>query len=796
MGDVGFFEKTDSRENEGNLEESEGKNKERNEEEEEEAVVFYRQQQHQHATFLGLDLNLQPPEEIDFGNEFWGFDFGFPEKQTENFTESQSVVLGIDLERKERSPSVEIVSPSSIKTKRSPNVVFHIGFPEKETENFTNSGSVVFGVDLKGKERYPDVEIVSSSKKRKFSVQEKGKAKLDGFGIELDEKEILHDLMQIDPEKWVSILDSPVEEEKPNYIEFQGLTRDNTVNHERADLLEDFQEFLKKEKSKRQHEIAKDFAQRLAREVDSEGDLLKSSSTKDGASKSVIVDDDDKEELGTPFSIAMEVIKTRISSSTSRRKKFSSEGLGAEFKWVPKNVKRTSFMAREVPSLLDLSLCALAKNAEAIVSLNHVPDMLRHKLSRSVSNSRKMDAHFLQLLASGSPTEIRVNDCSRVTEDEFTKIFGCCDTKNLIVLQLDLCGSCIPDYVLQDTLAHSSKSLPALVTLSLNGAYRLTDQGLNALALSAPALQSINLSQCSLLTSSGINDLANCFESTLRELYLDECHNIEAMVVLPALKKLKCLEVLSMAGIQTVCDDFVIKMVEACGKNMKELVFASCVELTDVSLKFVGKNCSKLCAIDLSYLRKLTDLSMRYLANGCRSINRLKLCRNGFSDEAIAAFLEASGSSLTELSLNNIALANACIDIHVPSLEPLQLLVFHIMNMWLLVNNSFTALNNLKQVGLNTAISLSKCSRKLFSLDLSWCRNLTDEALGLVVDSCSSLKLLKLFGCTQITDVFLKGHSNPQVQIVGLKMATLSEFLNVLEPREAPLWYSPVDRLH
>ncbi|MBA0731908.1 hypothetical protein Gogos_016029 [Gossypium gossypioides] len=772
MGDVGFFEKTDSRENEGNLEESEGKNKERNEEEEEEAVVFYRQQQHQHATFLGLDLNLQPPEEIDLGNEFWGFDFGFPEKQTENFTESQSVVLGVDLERKERSPSVEIVSPSSIKTKRSPNVVFDIGFPEKETENFTNSGSVVFGVDLKGKERYPDVEIVSSSKRRKFSVQEKGKAKLDGFGIELDEKEILHDLMQIDPEKWVSILDSPVEEEKPNYIEFQGLTRDNIVNHERADLLEDFQEFLKKEKSKRQHEIAKDFAQRLAREVDSEGDLLKSSSTKDGASKSVIVDDDDKEELGTPFSIAMEVIKTRISSSTSRRKKFSSEGLGAEFKWVPKNVKRTSFMAREVPSLLDLSLCDLAKNAEAIVSLNHVPDMLRHKLSRSVSNSRKMDAHFLQLLASGSPTEIRVNDCSRVTEDEFTKIFGCY------------------------TLAHSSKSLPALVTLSLNGAYRLTDEGLNALALSAPALQSINLSQCSLLTSSGINDLANCFESTLRELYLDECHNIEAMVVLPALKKLKCLEVLSMAGIQTVCDDFVIKMVEACGKNMKELVFASCVELTDVSLKFVGKNCSKLCAIDLSYLRKLTDLSMRYLANGCRSINRLKLCRNGFSDEAIAAFLEASGSSLTELSLNNIASANACIDIHVPSLEPLQLLVFHIMNMWLLVNNSFITLNNLKQVGLNTAISLSKCSRKLFSLDLSWCRNLTDEALGLVVDSCTSLKLLKLFGCTQITDVFLKGHSNPQVQIIGLKMATLSEFLNVLEPREAPLRYSPVDSLH
>ncbi|XP_038991525.1 F-box/LRR-repeat protein fbxl-1-like [Hibiscus syriacus] len=412
-------------------------------------------------------------------------------------------------------------------------------------------------------------------------------------------------------------------------------------------------------------------------------------------------------------------------------------------------------MDREAPSLLDLSLRTLAKNADVIVSLDHVPDMLRHKLTRLLCDSRKMDAHFLQLLASGLPEEIRINDCSQVTEDEFTKIFGCCDTNNLTVLQLDLCGSCMPDYVLRDTLACSSKSLPALATLSLNGAHRMTDEGLNMLALSAPALQSINLSHCSLLTSAGINNLANCFESTLRELYLDECHNIEAMVVLPALKKLKCLEVLSMAGIPTVCDDFVIQMVEACGKNMKELVFTNCLELTDVSIKSVGKNCSKLCTIDLSYLSKLTDKSLRYLANGCRSINRLKLIRNRFSDEAIAAFLEASGSDLTELSLNNIAL-----------------------------------------VGLNTALALSKCSRKLFSLDLSWCRHLNDEALGLIVDSCLSLKQLKLFGCTQLTDVFLKGHSNPQVQIIGQELRTVSKFLNVLKPQEPPLRYSPIGRLH
>lgn len=161
---------------------------------------------------------------------------------------------------------------------------------------------------------------------------------------------------------------------------------------------------------------------------------------KDGAlwSAAVVVVDEDEDEddkakgLQSPFGMAMEMINTRNSSSTAR-KRYLSGGLEAEFKWVPKYDKRSSIMPPEVPSLLDLSLRALAKNAEAIVSLKYVPDMLRHKLNQLVCDSREMDAHFVELLASGSPTEIRVNDCSRVTEDEFTKIFGCCDTKNLVV---------------------------------------------------------------------------------------------------------------------------------------------------------------------------------------------------------------------------------------------------------------------------------------------------------------------------------------------------------------------------
>lgn len=59
-------------------------------------------------------------------------------------------------------------------------------------------------------------------------------------------------------------------------------------------------------------------------------------------------------------------------------------------------------------------------------------------------------------------------------------------------------------------------------------------------------------------------------------------------------------------------------------------VFLGCRKLTDLSLKVIGKSCSALHALDISNMEKVTDLGIQYLADGCRSIQTLKLYRNGF----------------------------------------------------------------------------------------------------------------------------------------------------------------------
>ncbi|KAL1552301.1 hypothetical protein AAHA92_13114 [Salvia divinorum] len=446
--------------------------------------------------------------------------------------------------------------------------------------------------------------------------------------------------------------------------------------------------------------------------------------------------------LPGPFGDALKMVRER----TSKR---AAEQL---IEWSPsvKNQER-SVAAAFTPSLLNLSLKALAEFAEGMVSLKQVPDNLRVRLTNRLCDKGLMNVGFLNFLVEGSPTEIRIKNCSWLTEEQFQQTIGKCETDKLQVLQLDLCGQCMLDIAFKDILNKNHKSFSRLTIMSVRGACRLSDDGLRNLVKSAPLLRSINLGQCTLLTSDSVNCIADLLGSDLRELYIDECNKIDAMKILPAFKKFRYLEVLSVAEIHTINDQFVDGLVTACGRSLKDLDFANCLELTDCSLQTIGQSCADLCSLNISNLNNLTDLGLEHLANGCRSIQKLKLRRNEFSDEAVAAFLESSGEALLELLLNNMA-----------------------------------------KVGPLTALSVAKRSRKLLTLDVSWCRKISNEALGLIVDSCSSLKLLKIFGCRQITTGFLEGHSNPLVKIIGSNFTPLLDHLDLLEPEEMFLRYSPL----
>lgn len=60
------------------------------------------------------------------------------------------------------------------------------------------------------------------------------------------------------------------------------------------------------------------------------------------------------------------------------------------------------------------------------------------------------------------------------------------------------------------------------------------------------------------------------------------------------------------------------------------------------------------------------------------------------------------------------------------------------------------------------------CKDTLRELDVSFCRDISESALGRLVDQCVHLQKLRVYGCSQLTKKFLYGQSNDNLtEILG-----------------------------
>lgn len=145
------------------------------------------------------------------------------------------------------------------------------------------------------------------------------------------------------------------------------------------------------------------------------------------------------------------------------------------------------------------------------------------------------------------------------------------------VLILELCGRSITDNTINEFLKRSPNGFPSLTTLSLPGAFCLTDNALALISNSSPLLQFINLTDCSRLTFRAVEILADKFGSTLRGLSIGGCQGIKGSKVLSSsLDKFKKLNYLSVSGLEIV-DDVVVKTFFMFrSSNLTDLSLATC----------------------------------------------------------------------------------------------------------------------------------------------------------------------------------------------------------------------------
>jgi hypothetical protein len=373
-------------------------------------------------------------------------------------------------------------------------------------------------------------------------------------------------------------------------------------------------------------------------------------------------------------------------------------------------------------SLFDMCIKLLVKYSEHIEELGSMSSDVLLKISTAVARKRKLNSKMLELLTPPGITEVNIPDCHLLESDDLLSLWDRIGISYLQTLSLGHCGRCVSDTVLEKL---SSGDLRSLTCLTLHGCFQASSGAIVKLLLSACALQVLHISGNDRVDASVISSIVT-LNPSLRVLSIDTCSKIsnESVVGLKGLRNLVELKL----SVPDLADDVCSSILDGSASSLVSVDLSGCSLLTDDIMGEGGLfNCKKLRKVNLDDCKLLTDSVLEVLAANNVELTHLSLRRCvSMTDDGFTTYLDKCGSTLQELNVNSLS-----------------------------------------KLSDNTFKSIASVCRQLVQLDVSWCRLYTDDGIGYLVDHLPSLRQVTLWGCTQVTERFYKGHNNRALKIIG-----------------------------
>eukprot|EP00890_Picochlorum_soloecismus_P002121 jgi/Picsp_1/290/NSC_00289-R1_rni-like protein len=406
--------------------------------------------------------------------------------------------------------------------------------------------------------------------------------------------------------------------------------------------------------------------------------------------------------------------------SSGRKKKESMETFEYE-SWAPPKEKDVRRQQNPVPLLRSVAVKTVTGVIECVETLWGVPDDLRSQLATEVCRKRKMDSETFLLFTKDTSSEVVIPDCSHVEEYFFLK--GTLEALHggLRTLSLGLCGRGMSDDVAK-RLAEEAV-FGSLETLRLGGAYRLTDASCQVLLARATNLRHLVLSQCSRIEGEVIAELPKLVPG-LKSLDLSWCCGIPRTMLSKAFQNLHHLESICLDGLVDVSDEMLMEGSMNGLKSLRSISMAQCKGISDKGLRALSERHPNLERVILDEC-DVSSTGLMSLAESCPNLVFISLKRCEKVTDSAIMFM-AEHCALQKVWLNGVT----------------------------------------KLTGASMECLVHKCSKSLEELDVSWCRNIPEKAVGFLCDSCPFLKKIIVWGCTQLHSKFL-GRSNYDLQIIG-----------------------------
>lgn len=432
-----------------------------------------------------------------------------------------------------------------------------------------------------------------------------------------------------------------------------------------------------------------------------------------------------------PWSTAVQLADARSEAKAKREEKIMNAsrdgkktGSYAYEGWKPSRDLGSGPRHRDsVEKLKDVSLGLVTRLIGYVESLWGIPDDVRSQIATEVCKRRCMTPDVFKLFTKHVNLWLSVPDCSEIEEDVLLEgLLQALESSSLETLHMGLCGRGMTDAVAKSLTEEAC--LSRLGHIVLGGAYRLTDAGCLMLLEKARELQIFGIPKCSRIEGKVIEMLPEVAPK-IHTLDISWCCGIPRNCLSAACKRLDQLESISLDGIIDFNDDLVMSGALDGLKELKRLSVAHCTGLSDVGLESISSHHPRLDTIVLDHCG-ITSSGVIQMGTNCPNLVSVSLKRCALvHDDAIAHLVQHC--EIQKLNLNGVKrVTGAAID----------------------------ALVTYRKTSLN-------------SLDVSWCRLISEEALGYLCDSCTFLETLYVWGCSHVSNNFLFGHSNKGLNIVG-----------------------------
>jgi DNA repair protein RAD7 len=524
----------------------------------------------------------------------------------------------------------------------------------------------------------------------------------------------------------------------------------------------------------------------------------KGSSTPTGSYRTSIDTTNQPTSWPGPFSTARDIMAKREIAKIAREEEILAREEGSitnleemdeydkilnELKWLPKSksFEYSGKMGLPIPSLSTLCTNVLVSLFDNIESIDCLSKEMVEPLAIELAKQRKLNSDTVLLFASTSSTwdSLVLPECSDLSDEKFSEIFARISNNErfLIELKLNNCGHGFTSKISKDIL--KGNYFQELQVLKLTGLYRLSDEFLVPLLDSAIKLTNLDLTcnsrirkdcilsinklkyltsicfdQCSHLTDDIINHLGLISNNNDNEI-----NELEIANILPLLSKL------SLADLFEISDNSIIKLIKKFGNMLTYLNISGCLLLTDNVLIAIREHCNHLSHLNLADLVLLSSEALIGLF-----INNTEII-DSYNNAQIISVSSSSSSSSELITTSTSSIFNPIGVLQSINLQGIinvnDEVMLHLIESFktTLINITITSCSNI--TSKTAVIILKNCYKILNTLEMSFVRGISEDSLGLLVDTCFNLRKLSVWGNSQLTAKFFEGHSNYELFVAG-----------------------------